>query len=185
MKILASFLIVIYLPVLALEPLDSDALSEVTGQGGVYLSGDLTINESGGPLNQDGPSANGYNWQTSCGANTVDKRCGGRVAVNTGQSGGWLVLDNIRGRFAFEGLTLKTRRINSGFGGDGVAFDRDVMEIGLPDQLDYENVSFTIANSNAPRPTDTGFQQTDIMTLNINGTVNQQGNVLLFPTGAP
>ncbi|ASP37336.1 hypothetical protein CHH28_00950 [Bacterioplanes sanyensis] len=169
----------------ALEPLDSNALSEVTGQGGVYLSGDLTINENGGPLNQDGPSANGYNWQTNCAANAPDKRCGGRIAVNTGQSGGWLVLDNIRGRFAFEGLTLKTRRIDSGFGGDGASFDRDVMEIGLPDQLDYENVSFTIANSNAPRPTDAGFQQTDIMTLNINGVAKQQGNVLLFPTGAP
>ncbi len=185
MKALILSCALLTLPVLALEPLDSQALGEVTGQGGVYLSGDLTINDTGGPLNRDGPSQNGYSWQTACGVNTTDKRCGGRIAVNTGQSGGWLVLDNIRGRFAFEGLTLTTRRIDSGFDGDGVNFNRDVMEIGLPDQLDYNDVSFTIANSNAPRPTDAGFQQTDIMTLNINGTVNQQGNVLLFPTGAP
>ena len=32
-----------------LEPLSAEDLSAVSGQGGVYLSGDITINENGGP----------------------------------------------------------------------------------------------------------------------------------------
>ncbi len=169
----------------ALEPLSSEDLSSVSGQGGVYLSGDITINENGGPLNVDGPSANGHNWQVTCTTVSTDKRCGGRISVNSGASGGWLVLDNIRGRFSFEGLTLRTRKINSGFRGDGVTFNSDVFEIGMPNNLNYEDVSFTVASSNRPRPTDTGFKQTDIMTLNVNGKANLQGNLLIFPTGAP
>ncbi|WP_286717117.1 hypothetical protein [Thalassolituus sp. UBA2009] len=169
----------------ALEPLSSEDLSAVSGQGGVYLSGDITINENGGPLNVDGPSDNGYSWQTSCTTASTDKRCGGRIAVNSGAGGGWLVLDNIRGRFSFEGLTLRTRKINSDFDGDGAAFNSDVFEIGLPNNLNYEDASFTIANSNSARPTDASFMQTDIMTVNINGKANLQGNLLIFPTGAP
>lgn len=168
-----------------LEPLSAEDLSAVSGQGGVYLSGDITINDNGGPLNIDGPTANGYNWQADCSGSSDDKRCGGRIAVNSGTAGGWLVLDNIRGRFSFEGLTLRTRKIDSGFGGDGAAFNSDVFEIGLPNNLNYENASFTIANSNSARPTDPDFMQTDIMTVNINGTANLQGNLLIFPTGAP
>ena len=168
-----------------LEPLSHGEMENITGQGGVYLTGDLTINELGGPLNVDGPSDNGYNWQASCAQGTSDKRCGARIAVNTGTDGGWLVLDNIKGRFSFEGLTLRTREINSGFDGDGAAFNGDVFEIGLPNELDYEDASFTIANSNRARPTDSGFRQTDIMTIDINGTAKLQGNLLIFPTGAP
>ncbi len=108
------------------------------------------------------------------------------ATVNTGSSStGWFVLDNIRGRFSFEGLTLKTRTINSGFLGDGALFDSEVLEVGLPNTLNYENVSLTVANSNTPRPTDAGFQQTDIFTLNINGQANLQGNLLVYPTGTP
>lgn len=166
----------------AMEPMSQEDMGNISGQGGVYLSGDLTINENGGPLNNDGPSY----WQASCASTTTDKRCGGRIAVNTGQSdSGWFVLDNIRGRFSFEGLTLRTRHIDSGFGTDGAAFDADVMEFGLPNKVDYENVSFTIANSNSARPTDAGFQQTDIMTMEINGPVKLEGNLLVFPTGNP
>ncbi|WP_225692023.1 hypothetical protein [Thalassolituus sp. ST750PaO-4] len=168
-----------------LEPLSAEDLSAVSGQGGVYLSGDITINENGGPLNVDGPSAHGYSWQISCTTASTDKRCGGRIAVNSGAGGGWLVLDNIRGRFSFEGLTLRTRKIDSGFGGDGAAFNSDVFEIGLPNKLNYEKASYTIANSNSARPTDAGFMQTDIMTVNINGEAKLQGNLLIFPTGAP
>lgn len=169
-------------PLFALEAMTTEDMENVTGQGGVYLSGDLTINENGGPLNSDGPSY----WQTSCSSTSTDSRCGARIAVNTGESGsGWFVLDNIRGRFSFEGLTLKTRHIDSGFGGDGATFDADVLEVGLPNSVDYENVSFTIANSNSARPTDDNFQQTNIFTVEINGQVNLEGNLLVFPTGNP
>lgn len=166
----------------ALEPMSNDDLDTISGQGGVYLSGDLTINENGGPLNTDGPAA----WQSTCTSASTDSKCGARIAVNTGASStGWFVLDNIRGRFSFEGLTLKTRTINSGFVGDGAQFNSEVLEVGLPNTLDYENVSLTVANSNSPRPTDVGFQQTDIFTLNINGQANLQGNLLVYPTGTP
>ena len=176
-------LMCISLPLMALEPLTDTALKNVSGQGGVYLSGDLTINADGGPLNVDGPSA----WTANCDSASASNRCGGRIAVNTGDSGneGWFVLDNIRGRFSFEGLTLKTRSIDSGFSGDGAVFDNDVLEIGLPNSLEYEDVLFTVANSNSARPTDAGFVQTDIFTLNINGESRLQGNLLVFPTGAP
>ncbi|WP_420589353.1 hypothetical protein [Bacterioplanoides sp.] len=166
----------------ALEPLSGDELGNVTAQGGVYLTGDLTINENGGPLNVDGPSI----WQKSCSPTSSDARCGARLALNGGdESGGWLVLDNIRGRFSFEGLTLRTRKINSGFNGDGAAFNEDVLELGLPNRIEFEELKFTVANSNAARPTESGFQQSNIFTVNVNGFSNQQGNLLLFPTGAP
>lgn len=165
-----------------LEPLTNEALDSVSGQGGVYLSGDLTINQNGGPLNSDGPAA----WQTTCDSASTDSRCGARIAVNTGSSAsGWFVLDNIRGRFSFEGLTLRTRTINSGFDGDGALFNSDVLEVGLPNSLNYEEVSLTVANASSARPTDPGFQQTDIFTLNINGQANLQGNLLVYPTGNP
>ena len=168
----------------SLEPMTAEDMGQVTWQGGVYLSGDLTINENGGPLNADGPSANGYSWQTNCSSST-DKRCGARIALNTGTGRGWFVLDNIKGRFSFEGLTLRTRKIDSGFNGDGATFNGDVFEIGLPNTLDFEDTSFTIANSNTPRPTDSGFRQTDILTVETNGQANLQGNLLIFPTGNP
>lgn len=179
--ILLSFLSV---SAIAMEPMSADDMGMVTGQGGVYLSGDLTINENGGPLNVDGPSA----WQASCDTASADAVCGARIAVNTGDnagSSGWFVLDNIRGRFSFEGLTLKTRTIDSGFEGDGAAFNSDVLEVGLPNSLEYESVSLTVANSSSARPTDANFQQTDIFTLNINGQANLQGNLLVYPTGTP
>jgi hypothetical protein len=82
-------------------------------------------------------------------------------------------------------MTLKTRSINNGFGGDGVLFDSDVLEIGLPNTVSYSNVSFTLANSSEARPTDVGFNQTDILNVKIDGDVSLRGNLLLFPTGNP
>lgn len=167
---------------MALEPLSGDELGNITAQGGVYLSGDLTINDNGGPLNVDGPDY----WQTSCSSVSTDSRCGARLALNSGdEGGGWFVLDNIRGRFSFEGLTLRTRRINNGFNGDGAGFDQDVLELGLPNRIEFEELKFTVANSNAARPTASGFQQSNIFTVNVNGYSNQQGNLLIFPTGTP
>ncbi len=169
----------------ALEPLGENEMGQVLGQGGVYLSGDITINAEGGPLNASG-DGNPAIWQATCDTSSSDnKRCGARLAVNTVENGGWLVLDNIRGRFSFEGLTLKTRMIDSGFDGDGATFDNSVLEIGLPNTISYGDVSFTLANSSQARPTDAGFNQTDIFSVNINGDVSLHGNLLIFPTGTP
>jgi hypothetical protein len=215
-KIIIIALSALYLPCsMALEPLGEEELHQVLGQGGVYLSGDITINEAGGPLNVEIDTSNPDVWQDSCNTSSTNVRCGARIAVNAGDgdSSGWLVLDNIRGRFSFEGMTLTTRTINSGFDNnfdptntahdpndaeyekDGVAFNRDVLEIGLPYTIKYSNVSFTLANSNFARPTDTEvnsqgqviaeFAQTDILSVKVDGDVSLRGNLLLFPTGNP
>ena len=179
----------------ALEPLADEKLQNILGQGGVYLSGDITINEAGGPLNNQDDIGNPAIWQKDCistGASD-DPRCGARLAVNAGDDGvsGWLVLDNIRGRFSFEGLTLKTRTITDGFDGDGAGIDGsgfgDVLELGLPNTVKYSDVTFTLANSNRARPEEsaTGFRQTNIFDVRINGDVTMQGNLLIFPTGNP
>lgn len=186
-KIIIIFVTLIYFPFsVALEPLAEEEMQQVLGQGGVYLSGDITINDTGGPLNANG-AAPGDIWQKNCTSTSTDARCGARIAVNAGDgsNSGWLVLDNIRGRFSFEGLTLRTRTIDSGFDGDGATYNNDVLEIGLPNTVSYGNVSYTLANSNQARPTDVGFQQTDIFSVNINGDVSLRGNLLLFPTGNP
>jgi hypothetical protein len=193
MKIIKIILLLLPSIAYSLEPLSSDDLGNVAGQGGVYLTGDLTINDSGGPLNVDGPARNNYNWQLNCDSSD-DSRCGGRIAVNTGGNG-WLVLDNIRGRFSFEGLTLRTRVLSTAtdagsFGTSDVeTFLADggsnVLEFGLPNELRFTDTSFTVANSNSARPTDDNYQQTDIFSVNINGISRLQGNALLFPTGSP
>lgn len=158
-----------------LRPVEEAELSEVSGQGGIYLSGDITINENGGPLE------NAYFGKCSDGG----KQCGARIAYQTRENGGWFVLDDIRGRFSFQGLTLRVRHVDTGFGGDGAAFDKDVLEVGLPDQVRFDNVHYTYATSSTARPTDPGFQQTDIYSVYMHGDVTLQGNLLIFPTGNP
>lgn len=189
LKIITTIFSLFILPITsyALEPLEEDEMQLVLGQGGVYLTGDIAINEAGGPLNNTADSSNPGIWRKNCTTSNVDKRCGARLAVNAGDgaNSGWLVLDNIRGRFSFEGITLRTRNIDSGFSGDGASFDRDVLEVGLPNTVKYIDVTFTLANSNAARPTDSGFRQTDILNVRINGDVTMKGNLLLFPTGTP
>jgi len=151
------------------------ALSDVSGQGGIYLSGDISINELGGPVE------NSYFGRCDDSA----KKCGARFAYRLKESGGWMVLDEIRGSFAFEGLTLRVRTIDSGFGGDGELFNRDVLELGLPNTVRFNDVRFKIAASSTARPTDPGFQQTDLFSVEMRGDVVMEGNLLVFPTGNP
>lgn len=158
-----------------LSSIDDGDLSAISGQGGVYLSGEITINEQGGPIQ------NAYFGSCSDPA----KRCGARIAYQTRQDGGWYVLDDIRGSFSFQGLTLRVRNIDSGFGGDGALFNREVLEIGLPDTIKVDNLQYTYATSSTARPTDAGYKQTDIYTVNIDGDVTMKGNLLVFPTGTP
>ncbi len=147
-----------------MERLDDEALSSVSGQGGgMSLSGDVTFNRDGGPLH-DG---------------------GARIAARLSEEGGWFVLDDLQGTIAFEGLTLRTRHIDSGFDGDGAQFNREVLEIGLPDTLRFEDFSYTMATSSTRRPTDDGFQQTDRLTVEMNGEATLEGNMLVFPVGNP
>lgn len=155
--------------------LDDGDLASVAGQGGIYLSGDVSINEIGGPVQNS--------HFGSCSDNT--KKCGARLAYQLKENGGWMVLDDIRGKFSFEGLTLRVREINAGFGGDGELFNRDVLEIGLPNTVRFDAVQFNVATSSTARPTDPGFQQTDIFSIQMQGDVTLEGNLLVFPTGNP
>ena len=158
-----------------MAPLDDAGMAEVSGRGGIYLSGDISINELGGPIQND--------YFGRC--DEQDKKCGARLAYQLKEGDGWMVLDEIRGMFAFEGLTLRVRSIDSGFGGDGELFNRDVIELGLPDTVRFNDVQFKIAASNTPRPTDPGFMQTDIFAVEMQGDVLMQGNLLVFPEGTP
>lgn len=158
-----------------LSRLDDGDLAAVSGQGGIYLSGDISINELGGPIQNS--------YFGSCSDTT--RKCGARLAYRVKETGGWMVLDDIRGKFSFEGLTLRVRTVEDGFGGDGALFNRDVLEVGLPNIVRYDSVQFKIAASSTARPTDPGFQQTDILSVEMQGDVMLEGNLLVFPTGNP
>ncbi len=189
---------------LALELISDDELNTFTGQNGVYLSGDISLNEVGGPLastdtytnkdpDGDGPMTAVWGTCAEKEAGTVS-RCGARLSVNTNSTNGYFVLDEMRGKMSFEGLTLKARELtvadNDNFGGDVTGFldgaaGKTVLEIGLPNEVRFENLSLTIANSSTARPTDTGFVQQDIFGLELNGSIEMKGNLLVFPVGTP
>lgn len=155
-----------------LQSIDDNDLSSVTGQAGVYLTGEVTINEEGGPLENS--------YFGSC--SDPSKKCGARLAFQTQQNGGWFVLDNVKGSISFEGLTFQVRNIASGFGGDGALFNRDVMEIGLPESIRMNDFQYTLATGSSSRPTDASYKQVDLMTVEMSGDLTLQGNLLVFPT---
>ncbi len=179
-----------------LQPLADASLSEVSGQGGVYLSGEFSINKNGGPLWSTPATTNAASWavgERSCATkgSSTPESCGLRVAIRSEQNGGWYVLDNIKGIFSFEGLTLRTRVINSGFAGDGAGFNQDVLEFGLPNEVKFKDGSFAVAvaskgewrnNADGAVGRDATFQQTNLFSAKIDGTIRMQGNVLIFPT---
>lgn len=179
-----------------LQALDDAALSELNGQGGVYLSGEFSINKDGGVLWSKPASNTPSTWtasQRSCATagSATPEHCGMRMAVRSEATGGWYVLDNMKGIFSFEGLTLRTRTINSGFNGDGATFNQDVLEFGLPSQVKFKDGSFAfgVANQGGWRNNaislanggDPSYQQTNIFSAKIDGTIRMQGNVLIFP----
>lgn len=159
-----------------MKPLGEDDMSNVSGQyGGMSLSGDVSFNKNGGPLDGEG-----VGFDCSSGG-----RCGSRIAAQLSEGGGWFVLDDLQGTFAFEGLTLRTRMIDSsdtGFGSDAGDFNREVIEIGMPDTARFENFSYTLATSSTARPTGSDFQQTERMTVEMDGDITLDGNMLVFPT---
>ena len=163
--------------------IDDNELSEVTGQSGVYLSGEISINENGGPID----SASGNSYFGDC--SDPDKVCGARLSFQTQQDGGWFVIDNIKGSIAFEGLTFQVRNITSGFGGDGALFNQSVMEIGMPESIRMNDFQFTLATACVGRPTElcespqnAEFNQVDFMTVEMSGEMTLEGNLLVFPT---
>jgi hypothetical protein len=187
------------LPALAhseLQPMADDALSATSGQGGVYLSGDFSINKSGGVLWTTPTSNVASTWaanQRSCatlGASSPED-CGMRIAIRAEAAGGWYVLDNMKGIFSFDGLTLRTRFIDSGFNGDGSTFSQDTLEFGLPNEMKFQDARFTFAVANqggwrnkagtVANAGDATYQQTNIFSAKVDGSIRMQGNVLVFP----
>jgi hypothetical protein len=180
----------------ALEPISEEGLARVTGQNGVSLSGELSFNENGGPLTSgdtgnlnplDGTSVV---WGTCTEKDsTAAERCGARLAIKPNETNGWLVLDELKGSISFEGLTLRSRDIDQAtdnFGGDEVdAHGRTVLEIGLPNEVKFDNFSYSYVTSTQARPTDAGHQQQIRHGIDFNGSVQMQGNLLVFPTGNP
>ena len=178
-----------------LQALNDADLSAQSGQGGVYLSGEFSINKEGGVLWNTPVSVSQAGWaanERSCHApgSAATEACGMRLAIRSEANGGWYVLDNLKGTFSFEGLTLRTRLINSGFGGDGATFNQDVIELGLPNEVNYKNGSFAFAVANqggwrnnvaGAAAADTSYQQTNIFSAKLDGTIRMQGSVLVFP----
>lgn len=177
--IAASFLMSV-LTAFAMEPLDSDELDAVHGQGGVYLTGEFTINKDGGPLWSINPGISdgrdGIKETRNCGSAGAPKECGMRLAfkVEEGSSDGWVVLDDVTGSFSFEGLTLRTRTVTTNEG------NKEVLEVGLPGQVRTKEFRYTLAFSNSGEWSPS-IQQTNIFSVRQNGIVNLQGNLLMFP----
>jgi len=175
----------------ALEEMTDAGLADITGQNGVYVSGELIINENGGPLGL-GDAGNSGVWGT-CDevAGATADRCGARLAVQPSENGGWIAMDDMQGGIAFEGMTIRSRVIDSAsddFGGDESEVGIDgmtVLEIGLPEKLTFDNFQYSIVTSSEGRPTDAGYQQQVRAGIDFNGSINLRGNLLVFPTGNP
>ncbi|WP_396587586.1 DUF6160 family protein [Bermanella sp. R86510] len=191
--VLAAMCICLSLSTNAMEPMSEKDLNNVTGQNGVYLSGDITFNELGGPLassdvnNLDDNSDIVWGTCAEKEAGTA-QRCGTRLTAKTNATEGYYVIDELQGKLSFEGLTLKAREISAtdDFGGDQIDFaGKTVLEIGLPNNLRFEKFKYELATSTTARPTDAGFQQRDLYGVEINGNMEMHGNLLLFPTGTP
>ncbi|MDH4869425.1 DUF6160 family protein [Pseudomonas sp. BN515] len=191
--------VLLALPMLAqaeLKALEDADLSQMSGQGGVYLSGEFSINKNGGVLWNTPASNDPTTWKAnerSCaiaGAGSPES-CGLRIAIRSEANGGWYVLDNLKGIFSFEGLTLNTRLINSGFGGDGAVFNQDVLALGLPNEVRFKNGSFAFGVANqggwqnksgtVANGGNASYQQTNIFSAKIDGSIRMQGSVLVFP----
>ncbi|WBG63803.1 DUF6160 family protein [Pseudomonas citronellolis] len=148
-----------------LRTLPDDDLGQVVGQDGLSLG--VTVNI------QKTPSI------TRCPGG-----CGARVAIQPAGSGNnFLVLDNISGTFSFDEVTVDILSINSGFGGDGAAFNRQVLRVGLKD-VNFDGISLTLAGANKARSTDAGLVQTDLLSARVDGVLHVQGNLNLFQVPA-
>jgi hypothetical protein len=187
--ILTTFSILVSVSSFALEQIGDEELSSVSGKNGVYLSGELDFNENGGPLSLGDTGNESAVWGTCDDVgNGLADRCGARMAIELNDSGGWVAYDEIKGKISFEGLTLRSREITAtdNFGGDEVAAaGKTVLEIGLPEKLEFENFSYDLTTSNHGRPTDAGYSQQTRYGIDFNGSVQLEGNLLVFPAGNP
>lgn len=143
-----------------LQPLAENELQEISGQAGLSIS--ASLNFAANPA------------QTRCPGG-----CGTRVAIQPANSSGFIVLDNLQGTFSFEGLSVDIVTIDSGYAGDGAAFNASAMRLGLAN-ASFSNARVTLAGSNSAASGGAGFQQTDLLTYRVNGDVRLSGNLYLF-----
>lgn len=188
-----------------LVSMDESNLANISGQGGVYLSGEFSINKEGGPLWEDGTRP--YYQLDGNGEPVVDNSispdqcnngvCGLRLAIKLNEnSEGWYVIDDLSGGMSFEGLTLRTVNIKNAVDYDVwddntndfqiVALDEEVLEIGLPGRVTFNDFKFKYAVANngefgVPLADGTAFKQTEIFGVELDGAITLQGNLLLFP----
>nr|WP_294977596.1 DUF6160 family protein [uncultured Pseudomonas sp.] len=142
--------------------LDDSEMSDVSGQAGVSLS----VN---------------FNLAPVAGDNRCPGGCGARVAIQPLNSTGFVVLDNIKGTFSFDGMSLDMVTIASGFNGDGALFNRQAMKIGLTN-ASATNLQFTLGGANQGKVAASGLQQTNLLTYQATGAVKLTGNVYIFGT---
>jgi len=192
-----------------MQAMDDTGLADITGQGGVYLSGEFAINKDGGPLWDDGTRP--YYVRDAQGNLSIDGAtpadqcddgiCGLRLAMKLNEnSEGWYVLDDLSGGLSFEGLTLQTETLTSVPDYNNVtlvngeatpatvnlAEGDEVVNIGLPGTIAFNNFKFKFAVANngefgVPLADGTAFRQTEIFGVQLNGDITVGGNLLLFP----
>lgn len=153
-----------------LRQLDEGELQAVSGQAGISFSANL--NYAVNPAN------------TKCGpSGTTAGGCGARLTFKPAGGVGYLVLDNIRGAFSFEGATLDVVGLDSaaGFAAEGAAAGTKGVKIGLTNGR-FDNFQWTLAGSNQAIAGGAGFKQIDLLTYKTNGQVKLQGNLYVFAT---
>ncbi len=188
-----------------MEAIDDLDLSEISGKGGVYLSGEFAINKDGGPLWDDPNEVSGFTPGTrpifDGAGNIVGSEecengiCGLRLAIKLNEnSEGWYVLDDVSGGMSFEGLTLQTETLTTATnydvwvdgGFEEKAVDDEVLKIGLPGTITFNDFKFKFAVANngefgVPLQDGTAFRQTEIFGVQLDGNITVGGNLLLFP----
>lgn len=188
-----------------MEAIDDFDLSEISGKGGVYLSGEFAINKDGGPLWDDPNEVSGFTPGTrpifDGAGNIVGSEecengiCGLRLAIKLNEnSEGWYVLDDVSGGMSFEGLTLQTETLTTATnydvwvdgGFEEKAVDDEVLKIGLPGTITFNDFKFKFAVANngefgVPLQDGAAFRQTEIFGVQLDGNITVGGNLLLFP----
>jgi len=188
-----------------MEAIDDFDLSEISGKGGVYLSGEFAINKDGGPLWDDPNEVSGFTPGSrpifDGAGNIVGSEecengiCGLRLAIKLNEnSEGWYVMDDVSGGMSFEGLTLQTETLTTATnydvwvdgGFEEKAVDDEVLKIGLPGTITFNDFKFKFAVANngefgVPLQDGTAFRQTEIFGVQLDGNITVGGNLLLFP----
>lgn len=157
---LLALLLLAATPVQAeMRDLDDGEMASVNGQNGVSLAVNFNL------------AANAADTRCSGG-------CGARLAIQPMNSTGYVVLDNFKGTFSFDGMTIDVVNINSGYNGDGAAFNRQALKFGLTN-ASASNLQFSLGGANQAKA-GSGLQQSTLLTYQASGAVKLTGNVYVF-----